>query len=159
MKKVTEQLREFDSQDAYMIHIFQSGNDIAVPYINLSLGEHPLNQLGDTAYVNQAVLLVRNLSYLKASGQLILGERPDFLTPVYPFGGINLIGQAGIGEFEFWGGQMAILLPDRVQFSLSPFPHPDPNDAALQAFFFLDGPDYPELQATNWAPLLLEQAN
>jgi hypothetical protein len=152
--KITENLDNFDSNDAYFIEVFVSGNNVAVPYSNLGVSDHPAFNQGESAYISRAILFVQDLTYLKVDDNVLFGERPPFGEKVWFFGGLNLNGEGGIQEFELASSNLTYLIPEASKVTDFQFGRPDPADTSMHDHFFLEVPEFPEIGALSWVPAL-----
>jgi len=93
-KKITERIDEIDSFESKFKGVVLKNNNLIIPYFNLGVSQHPLNEMNDLKYLNFSYIVCLNVSYLAGWSE---EERIDVVIidgikkeQVYYFGGENL---------------------------------------------------------------------
>lgn len=93
-KKIAECIDEIDSFESMFKGVVLKNSNLIIPYINLGVSLHPLNEANDLKYLNFSYVVCLEVSYLAGWSE---DERIDVIIvdgikkdPVYYFGGENL---------------------------------------------------------------------
>lgn len=92
--KIAECIDEIDSSESTFNSIVWAKNNLVIPYVNLGVAQHPLNETNKLKFINFAYIVCLNVSYLAGWSEL---KREDVMIlggirqePIYYFGGTNL---------------------------------------------------------------------
>lgn len=83
-------LDEIHSADAYYRNVFFKDSVLIIPYINLGISNHKINETNNLMYINFAYMIFTNVCYLKVyeKNDLVVNNCSENF-PSYYFGGYN----------------------------------------------------------------------
>jgi len=90
-------IQEIDSFDAYYKNCIFKNNNFIIPYINLGISKHPINQSQNLIFIKKAFMVFENILFLKINEKEVLKAIPNSLETYY-FGGINLDTTSSYGD-------------------------------------------------------------
>jgi hypothetical protein len=108
---IFECVEETDSFDSFYANVYFDKTTLVIPYINLGLGDHPLNPGKRLRFLDFAYVVFLGLHYLKVRKGVLIGGR-ELAGPILYFGGFNMDLPPDLIDFEI-GCETAYLQPRR----------------------------------------------
>ncbi len=97
-----ENLDEIHTSEAYFGKVLFFGKNLLIPYINLGISNHKLNESTNLKFIDYCYFIAVNIYYLKINENIVmnsLNENYDSLQSIY-LGGADLIENQLINDIE-----------------------------------------------------------
>lgn len=107
-----ENIDEIHTSDAYFGKVLLNGENLLIPYINLGISNHELNESNNLKFIDYCYFVAIDFSFLKINDNIILDNLKNKYNPLESsyLGGYDMLGNQNVFDIEVQANKRFIQL-------------------------------------------------